>query len=128
RLEATTFGADEVAASAEDEVGVELVLCRDGCPVLADGFCQGDTTTAARRARPLRELLVLDMHASRACPDIGLHGGVDVESAAKAGVRVRENAHVRDFCHTPDRFDELLAPDDPDVRHAVDVGGELRPG
>src|SRR5262245_6685082 len=64
RIEGATLGADQVAAGADHEVGVQLRFRRHGRPELADGLILRDAFSPGRRSGTLRELLVFDVDAA----------------------------------------------------------------
>src|SRR4029079_1044620 len=93
-LERAVFGADQVAARADDEVGVELLLRRHRGLVLERRLFLGDAAAPAGRPGALGESLVLEVQPGSAGADVALHRVIDVNRIAVARIAVDEDGDV----------------------------------
>ena len=127
-VEGATLRADVVAARADDEVRFQRVPRSNRRLVLAHGLLDGDAPLARSRAGELGRQLVLQVQAGRACSNVTLGRVVHVDCVAVARVRVHQHRHRRHRRDVSHGLRHLLAPDQRDVRHPVDMPGRLRPG
>src|SRR6266511_4148716 len=114
-FETPPFRPAEVTARADDKVRVQLHLGIHGGPQLADHLLDRDTAAAGHTARLLRGFLILEMDPRDAGLDELLHGPVDLDGIAIAGIGIREHRDVHRQGDTSGIVDDLPHAGDPDI-------------